>query len=219
MVCRSTSTIAVLFALVILAPAEPVAADWLVTRDGARIETEGPWEVKKGMVVFSRGDGSLASMRLSDVDLDASGNQVTPPASGGPSDDPKPATPEPILVLTNRDIPRAQTETLPPSDDRDTETVDVGGRQLKVTGWTVVEGGPGEPAEIVGRLSNVGGHRAERLAMVLILLDRSGEEVDHGRAHLDATDLQPGESTHFHLPLDAPVDFTAIKFRTHGKLL
>jgi hypothetical protein len=217
----STSVAAVLFALAILTPSEPAVADWLVTSDGTRIETEGPWEVRQGMVVFSRADGSLASMRLSDVDVDASGSEGPPSEPGRPAADPKPANPEPILVLTNRDIPRAQTESLPPSDDRGANPGrgDRRGKRLTVTAWTVVESDAGEPVEIVGRLSNVGQRPAKRLGLVLIFLDRRGEEVGNGRAHLDDTDLRPGESTLFQLPLDHPTDFTAVKFRTHGKLL
>ncbi len=47
-------------------------ADWLVTQDGERIETKGGWQVKGRMVVFTRPEGTLSSLRLSEVDLDAS---------------------------------------------------------------------------------------------------------------------------------------------------
>jgi len=52
----------------------PAAADWLVTRDGNRIETAGPWRVEGRLVVFKKPDGSLVSLRLSDVDLEGSRN-------------------------------------------------------------------------------------------------------------------------------------------------
>ncbi len=55
------------------AAAVPAArADWLVTRAGDRIETDGGWEVRGRMVVFTRPDGVLSSLRLSEIDLDAS---------------------------------------------------------------------------------------------------------------------------------------------------
>ncbi len=41
----------------------PAAADWIVTTDGERIETRGPWEVKGRLVVMTLADGELASMR------------------------------------------------------------------------------------------------------------------------------------------------------------
>jgi hypothetical protein len=52
--------------------AAPAAADWLVLRDGSRVETRGTWENRGATVVFHRPNGVLASLRLSDVDLDAS---------------------------------------------------------------------------------------------------------------------------------------------------
>lgn len=60
----------VLLFLVLLAPA--VAADWLVTQEGARVETKGPWKVKGRIVVFTSSKGRLSSMRLAEVDLAAS---------------------------------------------------------------------------------------------------------------------------------------------------
>src|SRR3954449_11180111 len=56
----------------------PARADWLVTREGGRVETKGPWQVKGKLVVFARaGDGSLASLRATEVDLDASAKATT----------------------------------------------------------------------------------------------------------------------------------------------
>ncbi len=52
--------------------AATASADWLVTRAGERVETEGGWQVKGRMVVFTQPGGKLSSLRLSEVDLDAS---------------------------------------------------------------------------------------------------------------------------------------------------
>lgn len=43
-----------------------------MARDGAVIETLGPWEVRGQVVVFRLPDGTLSSMRLRDVDIEAS---------------------------------------------------------------------------------------------------------------------------------------------------
>ena len=89
---------------------QPAAADWLVTRDGHRIETDGPWKVKGRIVVYTDTGGTLSSLRLDEVDLEASeaaGKEPQAPA-------PPPAEPAakreqkaPVLVLTNDDIPEA----------------------------------------------------------------------------------------------------------------
>lgn len=87
----------------------PLQADWLVTRDGQRTETRGPWEVRGRIVVFTSASGVLMSMRALEVDLEAS-EELTRRAVEGAE---QPAQPEPevekpakdpIMVLTNRDV-------------------------------------------------------------------------------------------------------------------
>ena len=48
------------------------SADWLVTTDGATVETRGGWEVRGRMVIFTSPTGVLSSLPLSSVDLEAS---------------------------------------------------------------------------------------------------------------------------------------------------
>ena len=50
----------------------PAFGDWLVTRDGAQIQTRGGWEVKGKLVLFHTADGTFSSMRLDLVDLETS---------------------------------------------------------------------------------------------------------------------------------------------------
>ncbi len=84
-----------------------VGADWLVTRAGERIETEGGWQVKGRMVVFTRPGGTLSSLRLSEVDLDASREATANAAEAAASPAaPAPATPPrlPARVITTDDV-------------------------------------------------------------------------------------------------------------------
>jgi hypothetical protein len=98
----------VAFVSVLLATAAtPTAADWLQMRDGSRIETRGPWEVRGAQVVFTMPNGRLASARSSEVDLEASA-RLTAEASAPKPAPPAPARPRaPVLVLTDEDLPRA----------------------------------------------------------------------------------------------------------------
>ncbi len=82
-------------------------ADWLVTRAGERIETEGGWQIKGRMVVFTRPGGTLSSLRLSEVDVDAS-REATAQAAEAAA---RPAAPAPkappkrsVRVITTEDI-------------------------------------------------------------------------------------------------------------------
>ena len=83
-------------------------ADWLVTQDGQLIETQGAWEVQGRMVVFTSDRGTLSSIRLDEVDLDASRAATEQAARPAPTpDESKPAPPAPsVLSLTNQDVAR-----------------------------------------------------------------------------------------------------------------
>jgi hypothetical protein len=69
----------VLAVVALAAAAAPAAADWLVLADGGRVETAGPWEVRGGLVVFTLANGTLSSVRASEVDLPASEAANRPP--------------------------------------------------------------------------------------------------------------------------------------------
>jgi len=75
------------------AAALPAHADWLVTHEGGQVETKGPWQTKGKLVVFTRADdGALASLRASEVDLDASA-KLTAAAKVKAEAPPPPAAP------------------------------------------------------------------------------------------------------------------------------
>jgi glutaredoxin len=59
-------------ACVLALSAAAARADWLVMRDGARLETLGPWSVDGKQVVFKDEFGVERSLRLKEVDLEAS---------------------------------------------------------------------------------------------------------------------------------------------------
>jgi len=87
--------------LLLLEAAMSARADWLVTREGGRVETKGPWQVKGKLVVFTRAaDSGLASLRASEVDLEASAKatadakvQAEAPPPGAPLGVPRRETP------------------------------------------------------------------------------------------------------------------------------
>ena len=81
------------------------SADWLVTRNGERIETRGGWDVQGRMVVFTSASGTLSSIRLSEVDLDASA-EATERAMATSAMEPeaRPAPKRPVRVITTEDV-------------------------------------------------------------------------------------------------------------------
>ena len=64
--------VVVLGLAVLLLTALPAHADWLTTRDGQRIDTQGPWRLKGKAVQFVHTDGRVDQLPLSYIDLEAS---------------------------------------------------------------------------------------------------------------------------------------------------
>ena len=59
--------------LALLLAAAPAGADWLILKNGTRVETLGPWNEKGKQVVYTTvAEKRLVSIRSSDVDLEAS---------------------------------------------------------------------------------------------------------------------------------------------------
>ena len=106
-----TRTSGWLIAIALWALGPSIPAEVLVTRDGQRIETQGPWQVKGRQVVFTSTQGVLSSMRLAEIDLAAS-----EAATAGTAEDAEAAAPaaepaaaaaeerQPILVMTNDSV-------------------------------------------------------------------------------------------------------------------
>ena len=103
----------------------PASADVLVTRDGQRIETDGPWEVKGRQVVFTNTAGVLSVVRLSEIDLEASELATNPPepevaADTWRDDEPRLGDvsqkgkdrPQAVMTLTNDDVGMAKVEEI-----------------------------------------------------------------------------------------------------------
>lgn len=57
---------------ILLLSVQPAAADWLVTKEGQLIETDGSWIIDDGTVAYVDLEGDLQTLRLVEVDLEAS---------------------------------------------------------------------------------------------------------------------------------------------------
>jgi hypothetical protein len=71
------------FPLALLLATAPAGADWLILKNGTRVETLGPWNEKGKQVVYTTvAEKRLVSIRASEVDLPASRQaSATEPAS------------------------------------------------------------------------------------------------------------------------------------------
>ena len=90
---------------------QPATADWLVLKDGSRVETDGGWSQRGKLLVFTGTDGSLLSLRLDEVDLEASerATQEAVEAASRPPDPPAPRKPS-VFRLTDADVSHVDDE-------------------------------------------------------------------------------------------------------------
>lgn len=190
----------------------PCSGDWLVTRDGARIETAGPWKVKGNQVIFTQPNGTLSSLRASEIDLDASAvataqAQVPPPppvAEGGGEK----TRPKPVLVLTDKDVRRAAgapAASGEPGGGQENggepgaaETAPGGSTSaVEVVGWQTRDSAEGDGLELYGTLRNNGGAIASSIELVVQLNDAAGKALLQTSAFLGSPTLTPGSATTF----------------------
>ena len=180
--------------------AQASSADWLVMKDGSRIETQGAWKVQGTLILFEIQGGTLASIRRRDVDLDAS-RQVTTEAESASETRSRPVTPVPkkkaILVLTDADVshPKASsassereatgegTDAIPPNGD------------VTVTSWNTSDLSNGNGIRIVGSVRNSSGNVVADLSIAILAYDSTGELLLSAPAILGAQALQPGQAT------------------------
>jgi hypothetical protein len=213
--------------------AVPAAADWLVTsgEDDAsvRVETRGPWEVKGKLVVFHTADGQLASLRLEQVDLEASREATLEAAEAGRREaEAAPAAPRerpPRRRITDADIPRGSGA--PPAASaagaEGGEAVagaEDGGaaRTLVVLTSRGVDTADGH-ARISGTLANHGEAPAVALELTVELFDYDGGSIASRSAEIASSALSPGDVTSFIVDFPDVFTYAATAFEPRGTRL
>jgi hypothetical protein len=206
------------------------SADWIVTTDGIRVQTLGPWTVEGRLVVFERPDGSLASMALRDVDLDAS-EEATRAAQRPPEPAPPAAAViEAVLVLTDDDVLHADPgEWVDDPAQESADTDEAFGEaadgpegsspsragspsRLAVTDWGRAANAADDGLTITGTIANTSEDAAADIRVTLRLLDREGGELESVRAVLSDTTLLPGQTTRFRAEAVGVFDFDDLVF-------
>ena len=185
----------ILMFLAAVLTAPTVSADWLVTRDGGRVETKGEWRVEGRRVLFTLPNGTLSAMRVSEVDLDASRAATVlakqPPK--GEEEAVEAPKPEPVLVLTNKDIPQAV-------DVASTEGDAAGGSSmygpsLRVVDWSAESADGG--VRVVGRLENGTDRPHSGVSLRVEVRNDEGEVLATSSATVTRETLIAGGITNF----------------------
>jgi hypothetical protein len=191
----------------------PAQADWLVTRDGGRVETKGPWQIKGKLLVFTRAaDGALASLRTTEVDLDASAKATAdakiqasaPPAVEAPQ--------KKIASLTDKDFKK------PVPVDADGKPVEAPAKTgpLAVSDWKKLERPSGDGIALEGTVHNSTGDMMINASIEVQLYNETGERVGTAPGLLTSTSVQPNGSVQFHANFPGVFTFATAKFAVNG---
>lgn len=203
---------------VLIAPS--VYGDWLVTNDGASIEIKGGWEVQGKAVTFSLPNGTYSSMRLSDIDLDASKALTTKAVEESAQKDALPAKRKATVVITDDDVfnPPSGPEPLIVDADGDaateaTQTAEVTSRvELEVTDWQERVDSTTASLEITGTVQNPSPNPITNIAIDVRLYDEEGNLLTKRLARPDQSFLGPGASTGFIALFPDVLNFDSAEF-------
>jgi len=199
----------------------PAAADWLVLRDGSRVETAGPWKTKGRQVIFTRPGGSLSALRLADVDLEASADATAASkvaaaeAAAGESaaGEAEPRRRVSVMVLTDEDI-RPAEEALEESEagaeeadaeeseteegeQAESEAESAASEPVVLVSWESRDSQNFDGLEIIGSVRNTGDDIAASLSVKIQVKDEDGNPLKDTEAFLQEPSLGPGQSTTF----------------------
>lgn len=199
--------------------AAPAAADWLVTRDGGRVETKGAWLVKGKLVVFTRAaEGQLASLRITDVDWAASERATAQAAQAPP--EPKSAPPEPPKeskwVFTDANF-RSPAPAPPKDEAPAAEETDAAGRPrlpVVLEGWERRDHPDG--LEIAGTLRNPGNEIAAEVGVTVRLYDETGTLVATSEGRIGTPAIVPGATVAFRASFPGVFTYAEAKFDVRG---
>lgn len=203
--------------------ATPAAADWLVTRDGGRVETRGTWKVKGKQVIFTGADGRLASLRLGDVDLEASERATREAAEAAlraaeaPAAAPVEEKKEARWVLTEKDFQRAAPR--PAEGDKKEEAAGAeAGRKSPVVlqTWDRRDLPNRKGVEIVGTLRNTVNEVAADSGVTVRLFDEAGSLLATAEGSLPGPGIPPESTVEFRAAFPGVFTYADVKFDVRG---
>ncbi|MFL6235984.1 MAG: FxLYD domain-containing protein [Thermoanaerobaculia bacterium] len=193
----------------------PARADWLVTRDGGRVETKGTWQTKGKLVVFTRAaDGALASLRATEVDLDASAKATADAkvkAEAPPQVEPEHKK---IAVLTDKDF----RKPTPPGGGADTPEKGAPAKSgpLAVSNWKKLDTPSGDGIAVEGQVHNTTKDMMINASVDVELFNEAGERVGTAQGLLTSTSIEPDGTVSFRANFPGVFTFTDARFKVNG---
>ncbi len=197
--------------------ASGAGAEWLVTADGSRVEIDGPWKVEGRRVTFTMPNGTLGSMPLAEVDLDASEALARQAQEAAERSEEPMAKPKAVMVITDADVRKA------PSGEAGGDQSDTGARAessnpgLRVGGWRESVDQSRNVVRITGDLQNPTENPATSIDLEVQLYDANGELLESSVAQLDRSFLNPGASVRFQADFEDTLSFDDIRFQIRSR--
>lgn len=221
--CKTPALCLLAGSLWMAAPA-PAPADWLVTRDGGKVETQGAWKVQGKRVVFTAKDGTLASLRLTEVDLGASREATSAAVQAKAAGPAKPAAPpkKAVRVLTDKDFARPGPPPAPAGpggaagEPGEKPAALPESTALQVPDWKQSRNQERGVLEISGTVLNTGPDLATAVSVTVRLHDARGEVLATQQASLGTRTLKPGQNTAFQAEFPGVIGFTSAKFEVRS---
>lgn len=209
--------------------AGPAKADWLITREGARVETQGAWKVKGKLVVFETADGKLSSLRVADVDLDASRRATEEAVAAQAQAAAEPEKPaerkKSVRVITDKDVRQAAPAPAPGEQPKETEeggeaaSGAASGPVLLVEEWNQDRDPEKDHVLINGTLQNTSTSTATELKLKVLLFDETGTLIATSQAAIAKGALPPGERVAFKAEFPGYFSFATIQFDPKSRSL
>lgn len=195
------------------------------------LETRGPFEIRGRLVVFTRLNGTLASLRLDEVDLPASRPAPTPdpaasaeprrerPPSGEVRElepDPEPQLPETLPLEESEPaiLPIAAPAPPPLPDSVAGESP-----HLLVQSWEKILVEDGGGVEIHGTLYNHGETVATQISVIITALGSGDRILGRQRAGLPRSSVTPGSAVSFSARFPGLTGLEALGFQVESRQL
>ncbi len=191
----------------------PARADWLVTNEGGRVETKGPWQTKGKLVVFTRAaDGALASLRASEVDLGASA-KATADAKIQAAAPPPPVVPqENLAVLTDKDFRKPAPAAAAP----DGAPAAARSGPLVISDWKRVDNPSGDGISVEGSVHNSTNEAMINASVEVQLYNEVGDRVGTASGLLASTSIKADGTVQFRANFPGVFTFASAKFEVGG---
>jgi hypothetical protein len=198
----------------LLAAQAPLRGEWLVGKDGSKFEIRGPWTVKGKLVTFTLPNGTLGSLRLSELDLEASQAASAAQATADATAAAAPAAAAkkpPVMVITDKDVAHGTDEAAQAPAAADAAAAAPAGR-VQISSWdksySIEDGG----VAVTGTVRNGSPDVASQLAVTVKLYDEDGALVASSPASLSTETLNPNGSASFRCLFTGVATFAAAKF-------